>query len=302
MLICDTHADTLFAMQRQSAAQCDVTLERLCASPADTRVQALALFTGAHGLTGKDSDLAERELAAFETLKAQGFHQIFTVNEALPGKANVLLTVEGGDIFGDSVTSVERFAKLGVRIAAMVWNNENLLAYPAVSGADTGLKPLGRQMAQELRKRRIALDLSHLNERGARELMESDVPPMASHSCARALCNHPRNLRDEQLRALFAAGGFVGVNFYPVFLSPDGKATLDHVIDHIAYMCELGGEQCVGLGSDFDGIEAYPEGLRHAGELPALFARMQKRGFDQATIEAVAGKNFARYLSMIDCA
>ena len=94
----------------------------------------------------------------------------------------------------------------------------------------------------------------------------------------------------------------MGVNFYPVFLSPDGKATLDHVIDHIAYMCELGGEQCVGLGSDFDGIEAYPEGLRHAGELPALFARMQKRGFDQATIEAVAGKNFARYLSMIDCA
>lgn len=75
--------------------------------------------------------------------------------------------------------------------------------------------------------------------------MESSVPPMASHSCARALCDHPRNLTDEQLRALFHSGGYVGVNFYPVFLKESGQATVDDLIDHIAYMCDLGGERCV---------------------------------------------------------
>lgn len=302
MLICDTHADTLYALATREKAgdALDVTLERLTAHPADIRVQALAMFAGINVLKGADSDLAERELDAFEALKSQGFRQIRRISEAVPGAANALLTIEGGEIFGGSLEAVERYAGLGVRIAALIWNNENGLAHPAISGSDEGLTSLGRQMAEALRKNKIALDMSHLNERGCWELMESDTPPMASHSCAKALCPHPRNLTDEQLRALFRAGGFVGVNFYPVFLTESGHATLDDVVDHMARMCDLGGEAYVGLGSDFDGIESYPEGLRHAGELYGLFDCMKKRGFPQPLIENIAGNNFARYLARLD--
>lgn len=297
MLICDTHADTLYAMAcegRPAELPFDVRREHFLDSR-DVHVQALALFVCTGGMALSPT-IVERELAALERLKQQGFVQITQLSEARPGVPNVLLTIEGGEAFGNNPSNVERFARLGVRAAALVWNNENLLAHPAVGGSSQGLTPFGREVVRRMRQCRMAVDVSHLNERGFWDLMDGDVPPMASHSCARALCDHPRNLTDSQLHALFCAGGYVGVNFYPVFLSPSGQASIDTVIDHIVYMCDLGGERCVGLGSDFDGIERYPCGLRTAGDLPALFDRMRQRGFDQALIENIAGQNFARYL------
>ena len=299
MLICDTHADTLYAMQCPDRAEpFDVTKERLTGT-SDVRVQALALFVGGEGMRGADADIVNRELRELEKLKAQGFRQIMRIEYAKAGEANVFLTIEGGEAFGEHVESVDRFAELGVLAAAIIWNNENLLAHSAVSGSAEGLKPFGKQVVERMRARHMAVDLSHLNDRGAWEALDGDVPPMASHSCARALCPHPRNLSDELLRALFASGGYVGVNFYPQFLDASGECDIDRVVDHIAYMCDKGGERAIGLGSDFDGIESYPKGLRHAGELPALFDRMRARGFDEQTVEAVAGGNFKRYLERI---
>lgn len=301
MLICDTHADTLYAMQnkaRRPEDPLDVTVERLTGT-SDVRVQALALFVGANGMRGDDADIVARELAAFEQLKSQGFFQVTELSQAKEGVANAMLTIEGGEAFGDDPASVERFAGLGVRAAGLVWNHENRLAQPAKGGSGAGLTPFGREVVFRMRQCRMAVDVSHLNERGMWETLDGPVPPMASHSCARALCNHPRNLTDPQLRALFQAGGYVGVNFYPRFLDDSGKADIDRVIDHIAHMCDRGGERCVGLGSDFDGIDEYPLGLRHAGDVPALLERMRARGFSEPLVRAVAGGNFARYLSAL---
>ncbi len=297
MLICDAHADTLYAMtlaDRPKDRPFDVTLAHLSA-PEHTRVQALALFVCTGGMALSPT-IVERELFAFETLKAQGFRQIARVQDAQPGCANVLLTIEGGEAFQGDAAQVDRFADMGVRIAAIIWNNENGLAHPAVSGSAEGLTPLGRAIVARMRERRMAVDVSHLNVQGFWEILDADVPPMATHSCAYALCPHPRNLNDDQLRALFAAGGFVGVNFYPRFLRPDATADVDRVIDHMAYMCDLGGENCVGLGSDFDGIDLWPDGLRTADDVPALLRRMRERGFDAPRVGKIAGENFRRYL------
>ncbi|MBO5501634.1 MAG: membrane dipeptidase [Clostridia bacterium] len=302
MLICDTHADTLWALQnpkRATDTPTDITLAHLTA-PGDTRVQAMALFVGGNGLTGEDHDLIQRELCQLDQLKAQGFRQIHHISEALPGQANILLTIEGGEAFGESSATVASYAALGVRAAALVWNNENRLAHPAKGGSSEGLTPFGKTILQEMRKHRMAVDISHLNERGSDEVMDSDTPCMASHSCARGLCDHFRNLSDRQLRQLFATGGYVGVNFFVPFLATNGKATLDTVIDHMAYMCDMGGENHVGLGSDFDGIDQYPEGLRNAGDIPALLERMRQRGFSEALVEKIAGQNFAAYLDRIE--
>lgn len=302
MLICDTHADTLWALQnkhRPANQPTDITLAHLTASE-DTRIQALALFVGGNGLTGEDADLIQRELRELDKLKQQGFRQIRHTDEALPGAANILLTIEGGEAFGDDPSSVGTFASLGVRAAALVWNNENRLAHPAKSGSREGLTPLGQLVVQHMRRHQMAVDISHLNERGSDEVMDSDFPCMASHSCARTLCDHFRNLNDRQLRLLFSTGGYVGVNFFVPFLTDTGKADLDTVIDHIAYMCDLGGEEFIGFGSDFDGIDEYPEGLRNAGDIPALLNRMRNRGFSEALVRKIAGENFAAYLGRID--
>ena len=300
MLICDTHADTLYALSapdRPAGTPLDVTAELLTAA-GGVRVQCLALFVCTGGMQMRPT-IVERELQAFEGLKAKGFCQITELSQAREGVANAMLTIESGEAFGGDAAQVDRFADLGVRMAALVWNNENGVAHPALTGSGEGLTPLGWEIVRRMRSRHMAVDVSHLNERGFYDLLDGEAPPLASHSCARALCDHPRNLTDHQLRCLFEAGGYVGVNFYPLFLSGDSRANLDRVVDHIAHMCDLGGEAHVGLGSDFDGIETHPEGLRTAGDVPALLERMRRRGFDEPLVEAVAGLNFKRYLESI---
>ena len=138
-----------------------------------------------------------------------------------------------------------------------------------------------------------------MNIAGFYDLLDGTVPPMASHSCVRALCDHSRNLTDDQLRQLFRAGGFVGVNFFTGFLSEDNKADVDRVIDHLAYMCDLGGENNIGFGSDFDGIDDWPVGLRNAGEIPNLIAGLRRRGFGEKLVERIAGLNFKEYMERI---
>lgn len=300
MLICDTHADTLWNMawdERPADLPWDITKEYLTSTPG-TRVQALALFVATGGMQLQPT-IVERELAAFEKLKADGWRQITDLDQALPGEANVLLTIEGCEAFGGDPANVDRFADLGVRAAALTWNNENGLCFPAASGSAEGLTPLGWETVRRMRKRHIAVDISHLNERGSFDLLDGTVPPMASHSCAKKLCGHFRNLSDDQLRALFQAGGFVGVNFYNEFLSDDHRADINRVIDHMAYMCDLGGENHVGFGSDFDGIDEWPDGLRTAADIPSLIEGMRRRGFGEALIEKIAGLNFRDYLQRI---
>ena len=296
MLICDTHADTLYARAR-GKKRFDIIREHML-SPNATRVQAMALFVTPQGMAETPS-LLQRELAELKKAKQEGWRQITSIEDALPGQANLLLTIEGGEAFGNDEDNVERMANLGVRLAALTWNYDNLIAQPAELGEDHGLTDFGRRIVRRMQKHHMAADVSHLNQTAVWDLLEMGVIPMASHSCARALCEHYRNLTDDQLHALFQAGGFVGVNFYSAFLHPDGKASLDTVVDHMAYMCDLGGENCVGFGSDFDGIDDYPVGLRTAADVPNLIAQLMKRGFGEKLTEKIAGLNFKRYLERI---
>ncbi len=304
MLICDTHADTLYALQKEEPAQggtLDVTAERLTAGhPHDVRVQAMALFTGPEGLLGRDVGLIDREMRALDSLLAQGFHQVHDLGDAKPGVANILLTIEGGEAFAGGLQTVDAFALWGVRIAAIVWNNENPFAYPAVGGADKGLTGQGRKLVQRMNAQHMAVDVSHLNAAGVKDALKlSRAPIIATHSCCHALCAHPRNLTDEQLKAIFDMGGYVGVNFYPAFLCAKGEADLDTVVDHIDHMAQLGGAKHIGMGSDFDGIETHPVGLEHAGCVYALLERMQARGYTEEAIRDFAGENLKAYMAKL---
>ena len=122
---------------------------------------------------------------------------------------------------------------------------------------------------------------------------------MASHSCCTALRNHFRNLTDDQLRLMIREGGYVGVNFYPYFLTDNGKADIGDVVNHIDHICQLGGADIVGFGSDFDGIECTPVGLEHPGHIPALIDALRARGYDDAAIRGIAGENLVKYYNRI---
>lgn len=294
MFIADTHADTLFAMGVAHALHPAITPERL--RRGGVTLQTLALWTGPQGNGGDVAGIVQAELAVLPTLTAAGLKQVDGPDEAAEGECAFMLSVEGGEVFEAGLDTVADFRRRGVRIAALTWNHPNAIGQPAKSGSTQGLTPYGIQVVREMQRLGIAADVSHLNEAGFWDLFAKGTrPPMASHSCVRALCDHFRNLNDGQLRAMIQYGGYVGVNFYPAFLSEDGRADVRTVAEHIDYICQLGGSEIVGLGSDFDGIECAPRNLEHPGDLPNLWHELRRMGYSEAAIEGIAGGNLRDY-------
>lgn len=252
--------------------------------------RGLQLIEGAHRFIGEHQD------------------QVFLVQEKLdleklpdPARLGVLLSVEGGEIIGENIFMLDIIFKLGVRALGLTWNQRNALADGA-GEADTQsrLTHLGQEVVGRMNKLGMLIDVSHLNEAGFWHVLElSKYPIVASHSCAKTLCDHQRNLSDEQLRALAKQKGVVGVNFYPRFLKETGKVTRQDVVRHIYRIAEVAGVETVGLGSDFDGIDETPEGLGHVGDYPYLLDDLAKIGFSTLEIEQIAGGNFMRLLSNV---
>ena len=298
MLICDTHCDTLYKLAAHPGEALDVTMDRLKAG--GVSLQTLALYVGGDPRPEPVKKLFSGMLREFDRLKAAGWKQVFDPREAVDGEVRVMLSIEGCEIFGTSLESIAEWRERGVRMAAITWNYVNALGTPAKINARDGLTPFGRQAVREMARLGIAPDTSHLNERGFYDILEMGIAPVASHSCCRALCGHARNLTDDQLKELFKTGGYVGLNFYPWFLSDDGKCTLDTLADHLLHMLELGGEGMVGFGSDFDGIEVKVPGLEHPAHLPQLFETLERRGITGDTLEGIAGKNLLRYYDRFD--
>lgn len=299
MILCDAHADTLHRMATGDKKPFDLSLDRL--KEGGVSLQVLAMFVGVDPDPHVVAGLYNNMWQAAEQLKQEGWLQAMDPQEAATDQPRFLLSVEGCEIFEPGLHVIDDYRKRGVRMAAITWNYENALGTPACINQDDGLKPYGLKAAKHMQSLGMALDVSHLNIPGFYDLLgKTDAPPLASHSCARALCDHPRNLTDQQLRDLFAAGGYVGINFLPLFLTPGGTdCTIDTVIDHIDHMHQLGGEGMVGFGSDFDGISEKPEGLDNPSDFPKLITRLIERGYSPADVEAIAGLNFLAYYKRI---
>ena len=300
MYIADTHSDTLYAMgvQHAPADRLMITPERLCQG--GVTLQVFALWTGGKGNKGDVAGIVQAELSQVPGLIAAGLRQVTDPADAKVGEQCFMLSVEGGEVFEPGLHTVQLYRDKGVRMAALLWNNENALGYPAKSGDKRGLTDYGLQVAREMQRVGMAVDVSHLNEAGFYDLFaKTDRPPMASHSCCRALCDHFRNLTDEQLRLMIREGGFVGVNFYPHFLSEDGRADAALIARHIDHICQLGGAEIVGFGSDFDGIETTPDNVRHPGDIPNLLDELRRLGYDDAAVAGIAGENLKRYFARI---
>ena len=296
MYIADTHSDTLYAMgvQHAPADRLMITPQRL--REGGVTLQVFALWTGGKGNKGDVAGIVQAELSQVPGLIAAGLRQVTDPADARDGEQCFMLSVEGGEIFEGSVERVREFHARGIRMAALTWNNENEIGYPAKGGTKNGIKPQGWAILKEMASLRMAADTSHLNEAGFWDLIDKhSQPPMASHSCAAKLCPHFRNLTDEQIRAMASRGGWIGVNFYPRFLREDGKAGVKDIADHIDHMCQLGAAKNVGFGSDFDGIEYAPVDCQSPADIPAILAELRRRGYSEEAVEDIAGRNFLNY-------
>lgn len=218
------------------------------------------------------------------------------------GRVSIVISVEGGEALGagkiqDLLAALRMIHRLGVRCLSLTWNERNLLA-DGVGESPTrgGLTEAGVAVVQEMNRLGMIVDVSHLSEAGFWHLIEiSRQPVIASHSNAMALCEHKRNLTDDQIRHLARRGGVVGITFATPFLDREpARATLERVVDHIEYIANLVGIDHVGIGSDFDGIDNTPVGLRDVTSLPMLTRSLLRRGFSQEQVHQILGGNHFR--------
>jgi len=216
------------------------------------------------------------------------------------GRLALFLGVEGSYAIDDDMDAgVARLAEAGVRFLGPLWERDSRAGTSCRTPAarDSGLTDHGRALVARCNDAGILLDVAHASKKTFWDMVEcSRTPPFSSHSGASGVHPHARNLDDDQIRALAERGGIVGVIFVSPYLG-GMFCTLERAADHIEHVASVGGEDCVALGSDFDGFMVLPRGLRDAADLPRLTELLWRRGWREPRLAKLLGGNALRYLS-----
>jgi membrane dipeptidase len=218
------------------------------------------------------------------------------------GGVRTWLAFEGAGPLADTPDALVGWAARGVRVVAPVHTQKNELASSSgdKSAASFGITPKGERFARVALGAGMLLDVSHASERATRDMLalaaESGAPVVATHSNARALAAHPRNLADAELAGIARSGGVVGVNFHSTFLASGREATLADAVSHVRYLARTMGFEHVAIGSDFEGDIRPPPELADLGGYQRLAAALARAGFTPAEIEAMFSRNALRVL------
>ena len=215
------------------------------------------------------------------------------------GLKSIMLGIENGLALEGDLANIAHFAQRGVVYITLCHNGDNDLCDSA-RGSSThgGVSPFGADAIREMNRLGILVDLSHASEKSFYDALDiSRVPIVCSHSSARALCDHPRNLTDDQMRALAAKGGVAQITIYNGFLRTDGAATIHDVLAHLDHAIQVMGIDHVGLGTDFDGDGGVP-GLADSSELINFTRQLLARRYSAADIQKIWGGNFLRVMKL----
>lgn len=211
------------------------------------------------------------------------------------GKTAAFLSVENGSAFAGDLSRIEKLKRQGVCAVTLTWNGENELGSGNVT--DRGLTDFGRAAVREMERCGILVDVSHLNDAGLEDVFETaEKPFVATHSNARAICAHKRNLTDAQVKEMVRRGCLIGLNYYGVFLRDDGNVrSFDDLYRHIAHFFDLGAQKDLALGSDFDGADL-PECLSSPEKIAEAYGYLLSRGLTQQEIDGIFYDNARAFL------
>lgn len=300
----DCHADTLTEITKPGEDlernTCDLDLERV-EKFADPYTQIFAIWRDRKKM---DEEKPEEEFLrlyrrAAELLEKADQKIIWCRNaqdmeEAhKSGKAAAFLSLEDISTAG---RYAEQIYSLGFRFAMLTWNYENRYACGASSDQHRGLTEEGKELTKYLIDQGIILDISHLSDQGAEDLMTlTDAPIIASHSNVRSVCPHPRNLPEGLIRELIRRQGLIGINFFAPFVGENPQ--VEDLLRHMDVILSLGGEDVLALGGDLDGCDGvFPAGISGVETVPVLRERMEKAGFGAALIEKVFFENADNFI------
>lgn len=323
MKVVDMHCDTISGLVKYrdrnwslGENELHIRLDKMEAG--EYLLQNFALFVFAK--SGKDpyqaavemADCFDRQMKLFpdRIAQVQSFADIEKcVRER---KIGAMLTIEEGAVIKGSLEKLKEFYDRGVRMMTLTWNFPNEIGFPNVKMAPKGETPdftipqtknglteFGVSVVEEMERMGMIVDVSHLSDAGFWDVLAHTKKPfVASHSNARSVCGHVRNLTDEMIRALGERGGVTGLNFCADFLEtvPGGQVnagTIEAAVRHAKHIVNVGGMDCLGLGSDFDGIDTHAE-LTGADKMPLLDSALEKAGFTVSQREKIFYKNVLR--------
>ena len=314
LLTLDTHCDTPMKFDQQIRFDSRdprilIDLHKMHEGHLDATIMVAYLKQEARDKASLDAAFAkaERLLTEIESMVASHAGSVaiaYTPDDLYrikrEGRRALMLGIENGYALGDDLTRIAHFRQRGVVYMTLCHNGDNDLCDSARGHAEHGgLSALGREAIREMNRVGMMVDLSHAAESTFYQAIEaSSTPIVCSHSSARALCDHPRNLTDDQLRALAASGGVVQVCLYDGFLRKEGGATIDDAVRHIVHMVEVAGIDHVGIGTDFDG-DGGIIGCADASEVINLTRHLCNEGFSEEDIEKLWGGNFLRVMRVI---
>lgn len=309
-MIIDLHCDTFMRMYNankgiDSFAKNDYSIDIDKLKRGDVFAQCFAIFNDIGN--GYDTqvmyDKIEYMLSAFDKY-SDDVYMYNGYSDLASGKYNskicAIPTIEDlGPILSD-ISNIDKLYKLGFKILSLTWNHENTLGYPNSTKSEImnkGLKKVGMDVLKRMNELNMIIDVSHLSDGGFYDVAKhSKKPFVATHSNARAITNSTRNLTDDMIKVLSEAGGVMGINFYYGFLSDKGGVSkVEDMIRHIKHIKNVGGIDCIAIGSDFDGIDGELE-IYDASKYPILIKALSSAGFTQTQIDKITNKNVCRVL------
>jgi len=309
MKVIDTHCDALLKLQLakhhkrlisfDDAEEIETNVKRL--EKGNVFVQFFAIFIHPDVPSNLkwQYDLEQIDLFYTEILKYPQMKHIKTwedLDHLKEGEIGAVLTLEGADVFGNDLMKLRHLYRLGVLSIGMTWNYANLCADGANEIRGGGLTLLGKEVVQLNNEHKVFTDVSHASEKSFWDMLELADYPIASHSNARHLCDHVRNLNDEQIQAMFAKDGLIHVVYNPPFIKENSNETsIADLLKHIDHLCSLGGASNIGFGSDFDGISTYVTNLENASKYQNLINELLKY-YSEETVKGFAYQNFLNHL------
>lgn len=314
ILTLDTHCDTPMKFDQQIRFDSRdprilVDLHKMAEGRLDATIMVAYLRQQERDKSSLDAAFAkaDRLLTEIEAMVTRSAHSVgiaYTSDDLYrlkrEGRRALMLGIENGYAIGDDIKRIEHFRRRGVVYMTLCHNGDNDLCDSARGNAEHGgLSCMGREAIHEMNRVGMMIDLSHAAESSFYQAIEvSCTPIVCSHSSARALCDHPRNLTDDQLRALAASGGVAQTCLYDGFLRKEGGATVDDAVRHICHMVSIAGIDHVGIGTDFDG-DGGIIGCADASEVINLTRRLLSEGFSEEDVAKLWGENFLRVMRIV---
>ena len=320
----DTHCDTIAELYYKKLKgepyslydnDCHIDIPKLIRG--GSYVQCFAMFTHLPRCGGKPYEYVNALIDVYDEEMKKNAAYIAPVleygdiekNEAA-GKLSALLTLEEGECCEGSKEKLKALYDRGARLMNITWNYKNSLGHPNISGANgdpsipdtvNGLTETGREIVEYMKELHMVVDVSHASDKTFYDVAEIVKGPfVASHSNCREICGHPRNLTDDMIRTLAGHGGVSGINFCRSFVKTDKEfVSADDMADHVLHFIKVGGEDCVGIGTDFDGISNRAIEVKDPSYMPLFYDALLKRGLSEDQADKVFYRNMLRVLREI---